>query len=120
VHGASPAIDAGGGTLHIADGAAISEAFPFRTSALISFDTDDIDGTNFNILGCHTKDGTFKDIFDVDGNQVTIPVAAGWAAVTNGAAGQFASAVAAFPFLQFEADTNQTGAKTFRYVTKRV
>ena len=68
-------------------------------------------GTAITFLACDTMDGTYLDVYDSDGNQVSVAVAASRACGLSGAE---ADALSPYTYLKIKSGSAEAAARTVK------
>jgi len=102
-------------TAVIANGGTTSQALAMAYGTIIGIIMPGtITGTALSFTACDTKDGTFVPIYDTEGNQVTVTVAASRG---YGLSGSDADALCAFPFIKLVMDA-QGAERSITVITR--
>ena len=103
-------------TASIASGAATSQALRMTGGPIIGIlMPGTLTSTVLTFTACDTKTGTFLPVYDTEGNQVSVTVAASRA---YGLSGSDADAIAAFSYIKLVLDQNEAAARSIKVLTR--
>lgn len=104
-------------TIVIANGQTTSDFIPLYGNDLVGLQIPaSWDGGNITIMGSYANDGTYVDVYDSNGNIVTVTV--GGASRIVSLTGTFLQAVANIPFIKLKA-ASAVGANRTIYITSK-